>query len=58
MSRAWDVSFGVMAVITLWSWMLLSVKVEGPAWWFTVLTLSKVIMACAITGPIYREYMK
>lgn len=58
MERAGNVFFGVILIITLWLWMGSSIKPEDQTWWMFVVAISKVICACYMTAPIYREYLK
>jgi hypothetical protein len=58
MSRGWDVFFGVMLIVSVWSWMIVAGdwKVDGVA--DACFALGRVITACFVTGPIYREYLR
>ncbi|WP_188656603.1 hypothetical protein [Sphingomonas metalli] len=59
MSRAFDFFFGTCMVGTIWLWMAQSFSADtatGLLWW--VLAIGKVVAACFITGPVYREYLR
>lgn len=62
MSRALDVICGVSLIASLWGMTLATLPVERlPTWgagWVLLLCFFKLCVACAITGPVYREYLK
>lgn len=58
MERAYNVFFGTVLIVEFWSWMIVTVEavtLHGWGWFFLA---GKIITACCITGPIYREYLR
>jgi hypothetical protein len=57
-NRVLFVVSGVCLVVSLWGWMLLSIGETVNGWWAVWLMVSKIVTACFITAPVYREYLK
>ena len=59
MTRAWEVGQGCILVFLVWAWMGNTlVHDTSTGVWFAVSLVARVVCACAITGPIYREYLR
>lgn len=58
MSRAFDVMMGISMIASLWLWMFSSIDIAAFTWSAAFLVFSKIIVACFITAPVYRQYLK
>jgi hypothetical protein len=58
MTRAANVFFGVILISTVWLWMLITINAENLQGWGWLFLICKILTACYITGPIYREYLR
>lgn len=58
MTRAFNVFFGMCLVFVVWVWMFQSTEASTLHGWGWVFLVSKILTACYITGPIYREYLR
>lgn len=61
MSRVYEVVLGAALIFCLWCWALESLAgqwAELTGWLAIVMAVSKLWVACLITAPLYREYLR
>jgi len=56
--RAFNVFFGVILIVNVWLWAFIAQELTDLHGWGWLGLAGKVVTACFITAPIYREYLR